>query len=597
MGGMVRLRRICLIALAVCALRAVAVADPAADTASPRAIVEAAIQRLADVDNCTWDIYDSSGFDRRPLALFLPGRLHPVFVSMPGDAISGLDFPIRGKWQRDGLAAFSVESGYRNTRKSAQAFTKAGKIVVGTADGWRTASQIPIPDNQFLSQKDPAPFAVLMAQYFNFGDEASYLLKNCRNLRVRKDFYTGFPAEVYAGDLKDDEADKLIPPPPRPGDDYLAMNGPKVTVTFVIKDGLFVEFEIEAKLKDDSGIPLFFNRTTSVSMSEVGYTTIVLPDEAVAPLGLSEEAIARPGNGKVVGLDYYYNHQVRDGRQVGCTWENEDDDGYSKFGDIWKQDGATLARLEKSSTRQDLDHFSVYIIASPSTVQNGADHHLNYIESDAIDAIASWVQDGGVLAIFANAKDDCEFDHLNRLAGRFGFTFNGDRSSTAARSGGTTTVDGQSVSMGTESVRFSGYPIGLYMFPDHVLFKDVQNVYLKEMSTLTVGDSAKILLVDNRWWPFQHPVEEPRQWYEYFGLGRSLVNRHPKVGFLKNETLIAVRRLGKGLVFAVGSPWFNNGNIDAPQAGDPSGNRQAAENLANWLLTASSAPVKKDAKY
>ena len=53
---------------------------------------------------------------------------------------------------------------------------------------------------------------------------------------------------------------------------------------------------------------------------------------------------------KVIGLDYYYNHQVRNGRkQFHYIWDDSDrNSGFSKFGDVWKQYGASpSANLKK----------------------------------------------------------------------------------------------------------------------------------------------------------------------------------------------------------------------------------------------------------
>src|ERR1700722_683152 len=134
------------------------------------------------------------------------------------------------------------------------------------------------------------------------------------------------------------------------------------------------------------------------------------------------------GQGKVIGLDYFYNHQIRNGKQFHYIWDDKAASGVSKFGDVFIHDGATLAKLEKAPTLDDLKKFSVYIIINPNNETKAADHKPNYILPPDIDAIATWVHDGGTLALFANDEEHggCEFVHLDQLSQRFGITFNND---------------------------------------------------------------------------------------------------------------------------------------------------------------------------
>jgi unsaturated rhamnogalacturonyl hydrolase len=269
---------------------------------------------------------------------------------------------------------------------------------------------------------------------------------------------------------------------------------------------------------------------------------------AIAQLPASQPspADAQIGRGKVVGLDYFFNHQVKSGVQFHYIWDDAKSSGYSQFGKVWERYGATLASLPNAPTRQDLDQFSIYIIVNPSTVKNAADHKPNYIQPNDVDVIAGWVNDGGVLALFANDKNNCEFDHLNSLAERFGIKFNGDLRNTVP------SHKDKDVVRGTFSE-----------FPDHPLFKDVKMVFLKEISTLTVSDPAQILLT------------APKQ--------------DEAVG---TDIIMATSHYGKGFVFAVGDPWFYNEYIDLKTPTFPIENRKACENLVHWLLSMASLPAK-----
>ncbi|MGD0390593.1 MAG: hypothetical protein ABSC42_16735 [Tepidisphaeraceae bacterium] len=249
------------------------------------------------------------------------------------------------------------------------------------------------------------------------------------------------------------------------------------------------------------------------------------------------------GQGKVVALDYFFNHQVKNGTQFHYIWDDTKLSGYSKFGQVWQQYGASLASLPRAPTRLDLDRFSIYIIVNPSTVRNAADFQPNYIRPEDANAIAGWVNDGGVLALFANDRNNCEFDHFNLLAQCFGIKFNGDLRNTVPTH--------KDMARGTFSE-----------FPDHPLFKDVQMIYLKEICTLTVNDPAQVLLT------------APKQ-----------------DGAEGTDVIMATSHYGKGFVFAVGDPWFYNEYIDVKTPTLPIENRKACENLVRWLLSMASSPL------
>jgi len=252
------------------------------------------------------------------------------------------------------------------------------------------------------------------------------------------------------------------------------------------------------------------------------------------------------GRDKVVGLDYFYNHQVRNGKQFHYTWDDTDaNSGFSLFGKVFTDHGATLGRLEKAPTLDDLRKFSVYIIVNPNNVLKAADHKPNYIQPEASAAIAQWVQEGGVLVLMANDKANCEFAHLNELAGHFGITFNEDCRNTTPKG------DRAHATFGARQL------------PDHPLFAGVKMIYLKEICTLAVKDPAKAILT----------VDKER------GPG--------------TDVIMASAEFGKGRVFAVGDPWFYNEYIEKSWPGLPVENHKAADNLVRWLLEAGRVPQGK----
>jgi unsaturated rhamnogalacturonyl hydrolase len=255
----------------------------------------------------------------------------------------------------------------------------------------------------------------------------------------------------------------------------------------------------------------------------------------------------QPGAGKVVGEDYFFNHQVRNGAQWHYIWDDSTINGYSKFGDVFKSFGATLAHCDHAPTAADLDKYSIYFIVNPSTVKNAAPNQPNYMDQASGDAIEAWVKAGGTLCVFMNDVNNTEFTHLDTLTDRFGIHFNPVLRNAVPSANDRTP--------------------GTFMaavLPDHPIFKDVKAVYMKEICTITVKDPAQPLLV----------VDD-----EKHDGGKDVV--------------IATAKVGKGFVFGVCDPWFYNEYIDLKDAHIPAiDNRKAATNFAGWILGIANPPIQ-----
>jgi unsaturated rhamnogalacturonyl hydrolase len=237
---------------------------------------------------------------------------------------------------------------------------------------------------------------------------------------------------------------------------------------------------------------------------------------------------------KIVGLDYYFNHEMKKGKdgkefQYHYIWEDTTNSGYSELGKIIKGLGAEITSVKEKPTSEILDKLSIYLIVDPDIPAENP--HPNYIEDDDIKNIAKWVKGGGILILFANDKGNCEFKHLNRLSEKFGIHFNEDSKNR---------VTGNNFDVG----KFN-------KFPDQPIFKNVKQIYLKEISTLKLSGNAKPIL--------EH----------------------------KSDVIMASSDFGKGFVFAVGDPWFYNEYIDNRNLPDGFENYKAAKNLFRWLLAKS----------
>jgi unsaturated rhamnogalacturonyl hydrolase len=230
-------------------------------------------------------------------------------------------------------------------------------------------------------------------------------------------------------------------------------------------------------------------------------------------------------------LDCYYNNEWKvnpAGKHMRYhyVWDDTTDSGFSQLAGIIAQIGCTVDTLCHAPTADALAPASIYIIVDPDTPKENPDPR--YIEKQDIDIIANWVNAGGILILLGNDKGNAEFEHLNRLAARFGIHFNEDSRNK---------VTGQQYETGTFG-----------KFPDHPLFKGVKKIFMKELSTLEIHSPATALLSDS------------------------------------SDCIIAYAHVGRGAVFAVGDPWFYNEYMDQRRLPAGFDNARAAGNLFRWLM-------------
>jgi unsaturated rhamnogalacturonyl hydrolase len=137
------------------------------------------------------------------------------------------------------------------------------------------------------------------------------------------------------------------------------------------------------------------------------------------------------------------------------------------------------------------------------------------VQPAEVDALEAWVKGGGILLLMNDSGGWCEQTAFNTAARRFGITFNNDTAKT-----------------GTDYA-----PVG-----DSPLFAGVQKIHIVNQCTLTFADPATPVLT------------------------------------LDKQVLVATATVGKGLVFAVGDPWFYNEYLTTAD------NKLCATNLFTWLL-------------
>jgi unsaturated rhamnogalacturonyl hydrolase len=239
---------------------------------------------------------------------------------------------------------------------------------------------------------------------------------------------------------------------------------------------------------------------------------------------------AGPGN-QTIMLDYYFNNERRkditgNSIRYHYTWEDRANSGFSLLGHLFRQYGAHTDSLPVAPTAENLKKAAVYIIVDPDDDREVPDPH--YLLSAEIGVIGDWVKAGGVLVLMSNDSANAEFEHFNVLAGTFGIQFNFDDYHK---------VIGNNFSMG--AFEFTG---------KDTIFKTAHKVYIKELSTLRLQLPARAHFTDD------------------------------------GHVIMAVAGVGKGMVFAVGDPWFYNEYTDGRKLPPDFENYIAARDLVQWLL-------------
>ena len=237
------------------------------------------------------------------------------------------------------------------------------------------------------------------------------------------------------------------------------------------------------------------------------------------------------GKGKTVLLDYYFNsehHKDITGvnSRFHYIWEEWDNNGYSLWGHLFRQYGMVTDSLAVAPRADNLKKASVYVIVDPDNEKESP--APNFIGEQDIAAIESWVKAGGVLVLMGNDSANMEFTHFNNLAGKFGIHFNFDD---------------------YHKVTGSQFEMGAFtMTVQDAIFPTTTKIYIKELSTLKLDGPAKPHFTDG------------------------------------NNVIMAVARVGKGTVFAVGDPWLYNEYTDGRKLPVDFQNYNAARDLTQWLI-------------
>ncbi len=236
---------------------------------------------------------------------------------------------------------------------------------------------------------------------------------------------------------------------------------------------------------------------------------------------------------KKVVLDNFYNNEFNSitGKPYHYLWEDTEQSGFSKFGELFRNQAAIISTLKEKPTALNLKDANVYIIVDPDTKLETT--HPHFMNSAEAEVISKWVQQGGVLLLLTNDINHCELDSFNILAAKFGLQF------------GKEMLHAEHSEAGKPRNFDSCASINL---PKHPLFKGISKIFLKEIAPINCVLPAKPLLVEN------------------------------------GKVIIAESFPAKGYVLAVGDPWFYNEYIDHLLLPQDFQNLATAKNLVKLLL-------------
>lgn len=241
--------------------------------------------------------------------------------------------------------------------------------------------------------------------------------------------------------------------------------------------------------------------------------------------------IPQVGKNKTVLLDNFFNNEFRKDitgktESFHYIWEEWDNNGFGLLGESIRNMGAKTETLKDAPTAANLSKADVYIIVDPDTKKET--EKPNFMDPTSVTNIVNWVKNGGVLFLLANDSTNAELDKFNTLSKAFGIEFKKEMKNP---------VTGNQFDMGMIKI-----PAGNLVFPSGAV------TYLKEISTLNLSGEAKAVV--------EH----------------------------KGDVIMAISKLGKGTVFAVGDPWLYNEYTDGRRLPANYQNLEAAKELMHWLL-------------
>ena len=242
--------------------------------------------------------------------------------------------------------------------------------------------------------------------------------------------------------------------------------------------------------------------------------------------------LLRKARGKTVMVDGWFNSQRRttpegNSQLFHYKWTDNANSGYSTWARMFESYGMLAEVLDHAPRADDLKGVEIYVIASPDIpATNSAAHDMDEPSAAAIEA---WVKAGGVLVLMENDSEHADQAHFDLLSDRFGIHFNPVTRNRELPDDYANTI--VPIPAGTGGI-----------------FRRAHKALMKETCTITVSGAAKAILDD------------------------------------KNDTMMAVSRVGRGVVYANVDPWIYNEYTDGRKAPLGEDNFAGALDLTRWLV-------------
>ncbi len=243
--------------------------------------------------------------------------------------------------------------------------------------------------------------------------------------------------------------------------------------------------------------------------------------------------LMRKSLGKTVLMDGWFNSQKRktpDGNEelFHYKWTDAANSGYSMWAHMFQQYGMLTDVLEHAPRTEDLKGVEIYVIASPDIPALNPQTH--FMDKASAEVIEAWVKAGGTLVLMENDSQHADQTYLDLLTDKFGLHYNPVlRNQEIGDDYANTIVN---VPAGTGGI-----------------FKRAHKALMKETCTLTVSAPAKSILSD------------------------------------KGDNMLAISRVGKGVVFASVDPWIYNEYTDGRKTPLGEDNFAAGQELTHWLVS------------
>ncbi len=241
--------------------------------------------------------------------------------------------------------------------------------------------------------------------------------------------------------------------------------------------------------------------------------------------------LSKEGKGRTIMLDNFFNSETKTDA-FGNTikwhykWWEKDNGGFGMLGHVFNKYGFVTKTLNECPTDANLKGVSAYLIVDPDFPKENKSP--NYVDQKHVDVLKRFVTNGGTLILMGNDSGNAEFVNFNKLAEAFGMHFNENM---------------------RHDVINDNYPQGeIKINPGNLVFHTANSVFIKQLSTINIKKPAESLYSEN------------------------------------GEVLMAGARLGKGVVFAVGDPWFYNEYVDGRKIPLYYENYKAVEDLVKWII-------------